>query len=287
MPELHHVADLGPSADLTPEVISAIAARAGPGSLCAMIHPSAAGVDPALDAARGAGLDMVRIVYHSSWKDAFAALADKARSAGLVVAGNIALASRYTFETLVKMSGDIAPRVDMVYFADTCGALFPDEISRIVEATRGSAEIGFHGHDYLSMALANAHAAAQTGARWIDASVHGIGRGAGNLRLELWLALRHAHGPAKAAKLVELLPALSVIESRLGAPLSPDLASLVSGALNLTPPQEDELRAAAQQGGAAPLADLALRLLEHAADDAPITELLETCRGDVGGPGPS
>jgi 4-hydroxy 2-oxovalerate aldolase len=279
VPELHGVTGLGAAANLTPAAVARLAARIGTGALCAMVHPSASNDAPALEEARAAGLSMIRIVYHASWKERFGAIADRARTAGLITAGNIALASRNQASAIEQMARTVAPRVDVLYFADTCGALLPDEVRALVQAAlaQGVADVGFHGHDYLSMALANAHAASLAGARWIDASVQGIGRGAGNLRLELWLALCQAHGRAKGAGLAGLVPSLAAVERRLGAPLMPDLASLVSGALNLTPPQEDALRAAAAPGAALSVQEVALGLLAAAADGQPIAHALDAC----------
>ncbi|MCC5996639.1 MAG: hypothetical protein JJU18_09760 [Oceanicaulis sp.] len=281
VPELHHADVRGVSADLTPDVIARVSARVRPspsqGALCAMIHPAPARAPQPFPALRQAGLDMVRLVYHDSWADSFDRMADQAGSAGLKVSGNLALTSRYRPEALAAAARRIAPRVDILYFADTCGALLPGEIQSLTETACGLCEIGFHGHDYLSMALSNSLAAAQAGARWIDASVHGIGRGAGNLRLELWLALAQAHSPAGGASLARLLPALDAIARRLGPPMAPDLVSLVSGALNLTPPQEDDLRSLAPGGDGAALRALAARLLELGAEGATISSALHDC----------
>ncbi|CAN0018773.1 unnamed protein product, partial [Chrysoparadoxa australica] len=251
VPELHGVSGLGPAADLNPDILACLSDRIGAGALCAMVHPSAVDEAPNFDKARDSGLSMVRIVYHSSWHEKFVEIAEKARRAGLVTAGNIALASRYEPEVIGGIVASLSERVDVLYFADTCGALMPGEVSALVELglAKGAGDVGFHGHDYLSMALANAHAASMAGARWIDASVQGIGRGAGNLRLELWLALCEVHGRANENGLAGLLPAIAAIERRLGPAMAPDIESLVCGALNLTPPQEDALCEVIDQRG--------------------------------------
>ena len=52
-------------------------------------------------------------------------------------------------------------------------------------------KLGFHGHDNLGMALANTLTAIEEGVDIVDATVTGMGRGAGNLRTELLLTVLH------------------------------------------------------------------------------------------------
>ena len=278
VPELHHVQEGGVSANLTPDLISQVASTCGGGALCAMVHPSACHNTIPFDAFREAGLGMIRIVYHPSWDDRFKRLALQARDAGLTVAGNVALASRYRHDELVEVAASIIACVDIVYLADTCGAMIPSEVAALVARLAPITDVGFHGHDYLSMGLANTYAAAMAGAKWVDASVAGIGRGAGNLRLELWMALSQAH--TGDADLSEILAALQVVRSRLGTPTTPDLVALVCGALNLTPPQEDELRSLATRAECQE--QIAAQLLGRATTGDSVSSALESTDQDQG-----
>ncbi|MGR9463064.1 hypothetical protein [Rhizobium leguminosarum] len=274
VPELHQVPNVGISADLTPGIVATVTSRIGVGKSCAMIHPTASPASLALDAYRDAGLDMVRIVYHHSWHNRFQDIAEQARAAGLSIAGNIALASRYHPDEFVRTAISISAFVDIVYLADTSGALLPAEVHHLAQRLKPLVEVGFHGHDYLSMALANSHAAALAGANWIDASVWGIGRGAGNLRLELWMALCQAHNSTTNVRLAELLPAINTIEARLGRPQIADLPAIVCGALNLTPPQEDELRSQASELAVSPQFAAAV-LLETGSNGRSVSSALD------------
>jgi 4-hydroxy 2-oxovalerate aldolase len=185
---------------------------------------------------------LVRIVYHPTWHDRAIGLASTAAEAGLKTSLNIALASHYQVGQLRDLILQLAEAdPDIIYVADTCANLMPDD----VEAIFANLEIpniglGFHAHDFLSLALANSMAAAANGAKYIDASMWGIGRGAGNLRLELWLALhRLARG---RGSLESIRNGLRIVEEKVGRPKVPDLPAIISGALNLTPPQEERLR---------------------------------------------
>ena len=75
-----------------------------------------------------------------------------------------------------------------------------------------------------------------------------------------------------------LLPALQLVERRLGPELSPDMASIVAGALNLTPPQEDQLRHAAD---AAQCTERAAMLLQNHLDAGSVAQALAPSRPDM------
>lgn len=72
------------------------------------------------------------------------------------------------------------------YLADSLGNMSPNDISRISTLVRESwnGEIGFHAHDNSGRALVNVEAAITEGMRFIDVTVAGMGRGAGNLPTE-------------------------------------------------------------------------------------------------------
>ncbi|MBM3545145.1 MAG: aldolase [Alphaproteobacteria bacterium] len=84
--------------------------------------------------------------------------------------------------------------LDVLYFADSFGNMSPDMVIALVRAMRSGWEgaLGVHAHDNMNNALANTLAALGAGATWLDATVSGMGRGAGNLATEYLLhALRN------------------------------------------------------------------------------------------------
>lgn len=78
-----------------------------------------------------------------------------------------------------------------VILMDSAGTLIPDEVQRIIEKLFNNIdiEIGFHAHNNLSVAVANAYAAIKNGATVIDGTILGFGAGAGNCQLEALIAL--------------------------------------------------------------------------------------------------
>ena len=104
--------------------------------------------------------------------------------------------------------GEIVKRIqawepDCICIMDSAGCLTPDMVRRKVEQIRAAGgAAGFHGHNNLQLATANALAASDAGAVRLDASLGGLGRSAGNAHTEI----------------------LSALFERLGRPLSPALA---------------------------------------------------------------
>lgn len=76
--------------------------------------------------------------------------------------------------------------VDVLYFADSLGNLEPDSTRRIINTllSAWSGDLGFHSHDNKGQALVNCMAAVDAGITWLDGTILGMGRGAGNVRTE-------------------------------------------------------------------------------------------------------
>lgn len=78
-----------------------------------------------------------------------------------------------------------------VILMDSAGASAPDAVKRVVAALAEHLYIlvGFHPHNNMGLAVANAYAAIQEGAAIIDGTLRGFGAGAGNVQLEALSAL--------------------------------------------------------------------------------------------------
>ncbi len=86
--------------------------------------------------------------------------------------------------------------VTAVYIVDSFGSLYSEEVKRLTtifkELLEGTGkDIGFHGHNNQQLAFANTVEALLNGARRLDATVCGIGRGAGNCPMELLVGFLH------------------------------------------------------------------------------------------------
>ncbi len=79
--------------------------------------------------------------------------------------------------------------LDVFYFADSMGNLKTEKISLIISALKKHWDgmIGFHAHDNMLLACANTNEAIKNGINWIDSTITGMGRGAGNLCTEQYI----------------------------------------------------------------------------------------------------
>lgn len=81
--------------------------------------------------------------------------------------------------------------IEVLYFADSLGNMNESEVSRIIDAlqTEWTGPIGIHTHNNMGKALDNSLFAMNKGVSWLDVTVTGMGRGAGNAQTESLLAI--------------------------------------------------------------------------------------------------
>lgn len=117
-------------------------------------------------------------------------LAKKVKSMGFEVGFNVMYMSKWKelpeFLSNLKYVDGIA---DYFYMVDSYGGVYPEDVKEIFGIVRSQmkTKIGFHGHNNLELGLINTLTAIQCGADIVDATVTGMGRGAGNLKTELLL----------------------------------------------------------------------------------------------------
>ncbi|MFG2525292.1 hypothetical protein [Streptomyces sp. NPDC048527] len=188
---------LTPSARCEPDYLEALAAVAGATGLAVMVRPGE--VSPrAVKGLADIGVRMVRVLAGRLGVDAAVPFVEAAAEEGLLPVVNLTHASTHSAARLagaVARAARVGARI--VYLADSNGSLYPHETAERVRAAveaAADATVGFHPHDNLGLAFANTVAALGAGARAVDASIGGIGKGGGNLRLELIAAhlVRHA-----------------------------------------------------------------------------------------------
>ncbi len=86
--------------------------------------------------------------------------------------------------------------VDVIYIVDTMGSMTPKEVREYVKVIKAQVKtpLGFHAHNNLGLAIANSLEAARCGCKFIDASLLGVGRQAGNTQLETIALLLEREG---------------------------------------------------------------------------------------------
>jgi len=109
------------------------------------------------------------------------------------VSVNIAYVMSKDEELIAKMyQKALAFGADYVYFADSSGSAAVYDIthmSKVLKELRMGNKIGFHLHDHLGMATANAIELYRQGIDITDVSITGAGKGAGNLCMESFVPI--------------------------------------------------------------------------------------------------
>ena len=124
-------------------------------------------------------------------------LAQKVKELGFEVAFNVMYMSTWKEE---RDFIDLLPQVDGIadyfYMVDSFGGVYPEDVKETIALVRSktNVKLGFHGHNNLEMALANTLVAIEEGVDIVDATITGMGRGAGNLKTELLLTALQAKG---------------------------------------------------------------------------------------------
>lgn len=111
----------------------------------------------------------------------------EARNLGMHVASNYMKSYASTigeFQNAVRKSESWGS--ELVYIVDSAGGMLPSDVERYYGAIKdiSSIKIGFHGHNNIGMALQNSIHAVNLGIDFIDCSLQGLGRSAGNTSLE-------------------------------------------------------------------------------------------------------
>jgi 4-hydroxy 2-oxovalerate aldolase len=89
---------------------------------------------------------------------------------------------------------------------DSFGACFPDQVKAAVAKAKKSVNVplGFHGHNNVELAFANALAAIEAGVGYLDSTITGMGRGAGNLKTEIIVSYLESRGQGGTSDLSSL-----------------------------------------------------------------------------------
>lgn len=128
--------------------------------------------------------------------------------------------------------------VNVVYVVDSFGTLYSEQIRNFIELFQkytipAGKEIGIHTHNNLQLAFANSIEAIVMGANFVDASIAGLGRGAGNCPMELMLSFLH-NPKFKLRPMLECIQnTVEPMREKLGWGFA--IPYMVTGYLNLHP----------------------------------------------------
>ncbi|WP_028007381.1 4-hydroxy-2-oxovalerate aldolase [Solimonas flava] len=163
-----------------------------------------------LQSAYDHGVRSVHVATHCTEADTSPQHIAYARKLGMDTTGFLMMAHLNSPEGLAQQARMMESYgAQTVYITDSAGYLLPADVKARVRALRDSlkpeTEIGFHGHHNLGMGIANSIAAIEEGATRIDASVGGLGAGAGNTPLEVFVAVCERMGIETGCDLFKLM----------------------------------------------------------------------------------
>tara|TARA_B100001057_G_scaffold401536_1_gene413052 strand:- start:423 stop:1454 length:1032 start_codon:yes stop_codon:yes gene_type:complete len=176
------------------EYLAAVCKEVKNAKISALLLPGIGTVDH-LKMAVDCGISTIRIATHCTEADISQQHLTMARSIdNLDTVGFLMMAHMIEAEELVaqlKMMEDFGAHC--VYITDSAGYMLPDDVTTRIALARTElkpeTELGFHGHHNMAMGVANSIAAVAAGANRIDASLAGLGAGAGNTPLEVFVAV--------------------------------------------------------------------------------------------------
>jgi 4-hydroxy-2-oxovalerate/4-hydroxy-2-oxohexanoate aldolase len=180
------------------EYFSAVIPKMKNAKISALLLPGIGTIDH-LKMAHEHGVSTIRIATHCTEADVSEQHIGIAAKMGMDTVGFLMMAHKVTAQQLLEQAKLMESYgANCLYCTDSAGYMLPDEVSEKIGLLRSelnpSTEIGFHGHHNLGMGIANSLAAIEAGANRIDGSVAGLGAGAGNTPLEVFVAVLHRMG---------------------------------------------------------------------------------------------
>jgi 4-hydroxy 2-oxovalerate aldolase len=160
----------------------------------------------------------------------------------------ISLLSQEELRDALTVVGGLGPEV--FYFSDSFGDLVPADIGGCMSLIRNyfKGKIGIHTHDSNGLAFANTIEAIRLGVDFVDATVLGMGRGAGNLRTEqilLYLYFKEQYNHLNPSELLEVIDSYFVPLQKKHA-WGWDYTYMLSALQNIHPTYCMNLRASTQ-----------------------------------------
>ena len=207
--------------------------------LCAMADAERCDYHEDIPPKKDSVLDMIRVATYISQIPTALDMVKDAHDKGYETTVNLMAASiipeRELREGLELLA---ASEAKAIYLVDSFGAFYSEQVHYLVKTYLSHCkpvgkEVGMHMHNNLQLAFANTIVGITLGANFLDATMAGLGRGAGNCPMELLLGF--LHNPK-----YELRPVLDCVQNHIEPMRAKllwgyDLPYLLTGLLNQHP----------------------------------------------------